>query len=88
MDTGEERRKEQKAKSASYGHVKRCISNNEPLSGKTLEVALDLVNVQGEDKFSRFVRNIGVKLKAAQPLDEYEYHILVDVLMLHVRIGG
>jgi hypothetical protein len=28
------------------------------------------------------------KLKAGQPLGEYEQHIMVDVLLLHVRLGA
>lgn len=84
----EERRKERKARGARYGHVKRGLSNNKPLTGKTLELALELVNVHGDDEHSRFVRNIGVKMQAGQPLDEYEYHIVVDVLMLHARLSG
>lgn len=71
-----------------YDDAKRCLSNNEPLTGKTLELALDLVEVQGDDEQSKFVRNIGVKMSAGQPLDEYEYHILVDVLMLHAQMGA
>ncbi|MFT4060671.1 MAG: hypothetical protein QM652_14145 [Legionella sp.] len=65
---------------SSYGDVKRCLSNNEPLTGETLEFALGFVEVNGDDEYARFVRNIGVKMKAGQLLDDYEHHILVDVL--------
>lgn len=67
--------------SVGYEHVKQCLSNHEPLTGKTLELALELVDVHGDDKLSIFARNIGTKLKGGQPLDEYEHHILVDMLM-------
>lgn len=87
MDMYEEKRKERKSRGASYGHVKRRLLNNEPLTGKTLELALELVNVNGDDEYSRFVRNIGVKMSAGQPLSEYEIHIMVDVLLLHARLG-
>ncbi len=83
----EERRKGRKSRGASYGHITRRLNNNEPLTGKALELALELVDVIGDDEQSKFVRNIGVKLKAGQPLDEYEHHILVDVLMLHARLS-
>lgn len=83
----EEKRKERKSRGASYGHITRRLNNNEPLTGKTLELALELVDVIGEDEQSKFVKNIGTKLKAGQPLDEYEHHILVDVLMLHARLS-
>lgn len=71
-----------------YDDVKYGLANNEPLTGKMLERALELVDVLGDDEHSRFVRNIGVKMKAGQLLDEYEHHILVDVLMLHAQLGS
>jgi len=83
----EERKKAQKSRDASYGHITRRLKNNEPLTGKTLELALELVDVIGDDEQSMFVRNIGTKLKTGQPLDEYEHHILVDVLLLHARLS-
>ncbi|SKA26763.1 Uncharacterised protein [Legionella maceachernii] len=33
-------------------------------------------------------KNIGTKLKEGMPLDEYEHHIMVDVLLLHARLGS
>ncbi|WP_019218440.1 hypothetical protein [Legionella tunisiensis] len=72
----------------SYDDIKRSLLNNEPLTGKMLEVALDLVEVDGDDEYSKFVRNIGVKLRTGQPLDEYEFHIFVDVLMFHVQLAS
>lgn len=72
----------------SYDHVECCLLEGKPLTGKTLELALDLVDVIGDDEFSRFVRNIGVKIKAGQLLDKYECHIMVDVLLMHARLGA
>ena len=83
----EEKSKEQKARDARYDQIEHCLLKNEPLTGKTLELALEFVDVNGDDEFSIFTRNIGVKMKAGQPLDEYEYHIMVDVLLLHARLG-
>lgn len=88
MDIFEEKQKERRSKSASYGHITRKLNNNESLTGKTLELALDLVDVIGDDEHSKFIRNIGTKLKEGKPLDEYEHHILVDVLILHARLGA
>lgn len=73
---------------SGYDQIKRCLSNNERLTGKTLKLAIDLVDVVGDDEQSRFVRNIGVKMKAGHQLDEYEHHILVDVLLLHAQLGS
>jgi hypothetical protein len=83
----EEKRKERKSNGARYSHITRRLNNNEPLTGKTLELALELVNVIGDDEQSKFIRNIGTKLKTGQQLDEYEHHIMVDVLMLHARLS-
>ena len=85
--TYEEMRKERKARGASYGHVKRRLLKNEPLKGKTLELALDLVDVNGDDDLSKMGRNIGTKLRKGQPLDEYELHVMVDVILVHARLG-
>jgi hypothetical protein len=72
----------------TYDNVTRCLLNKEPLTGKTLELALGLVDVHGDDEQSNFVKNIGVKMKAGQPLDEYEHHMVVDVLMMHAQLGS
>lgn len=87
MDMYEEKQKERKSRGASYGHITRKLNNNDPLTGKTLELALELVDVIGDDEQSKFMRNIGNKLKAGEPLDEYEHHIMVDVLILHARLS-
>ncbi|ARG98265.1 hypothetical protein [Legionella micdadei] len=73
---------------SDYKHIKNCLSNKEPLTGKSLEIALELVDVHGDDEHSIFVRNIGTKMKAGLELDEYEHHIIVDVLMLHAQLGS
>lgn len=77
-----------KSTDVSYDRIKHCLSNNEPLTGATLDLALDLVDVHGDSEFSVFTRNIGTKLKSGQPLDEYEHHILVDVLMLYASFDS
>jgi hypothetical protein len=83
----EEMEKERKSMGSRLGHIKRRLAKKEPLTGETLDLAMELVAVHGDDEKSKFVRNIGVKMGAGQPLDEYEYHILVDVLMLHTRLS-
>ena len=87
MDIYEEKSKERKSRGASRGHITRRLKRNEPLTGKTLEHALELVAVHGDSEQSKFVRNIGVKMEAGQPLTEYEYHMVVDVLMTYASFG-
>ena len=64
--------------SAKCGHVKRRVLRNERLTGKVLEFA---VGVLGEGN------PMAVKLIAGEPLTDYEQHILVDVVLLHVRLS-
>jgi hypothetical protein len=71
-----------KAHSTRCGHVKRRLANDERLTGKTLEFALGIL---GDDEFSR---GIAEKLKAGKKLGEYEFHMLVEVWLLHVRLAG
>jgi len=75
--------------SAQCGHVKRRLNNDEPLEGKTLEFALSIVEGgTGSSEFNEFLSGIAEKLKAGEKLSEYEHHIMVDVLLLHVKLGG
>lgn len=67
-----------KSFSSRVGHVTRRVRRDERLKGKLLEFALDLV---GDDVVAEKLRN-GV------PLNGYEKHILVDVVLLHARLGG
>jgi len=64
--------------STKCGHVKRDLSRNKRLTGKTLEFALAVVYHDSE---------IGEKLKAGEALTEYELHLMIDVLLLHIRLG-
>ncbi len=72
----EEQKRAAKSFSARCGHVKRRLKLGEPLKGKTLELALEYAQ---DDEVKR-------KLEAGEELSEYEYHILVEVTMLHARL--
>lgn len=73
-----EERAERKSVSAKCGHVKRRLLRDEPLTGELLEFALDLVRDDG----------IAAKLQAGQKLNPYELHLMVDVFLLHRKIGA
>ena len=77
--------KARKAFSTRCGHVKRRLKQNEPLSRKMLEFTLDEVIGQTDDVL---LGGIADKLKAGQPLSDYETHIMVDVVLLHTRLGA
>src|SRR5262245_13708943 len=67
-----------KSISARSGDVKRNWLRKKRRTGKTLEFALTVV---GEDS------EVGEKLKAGRALTEYELHLVIDVWLLHKRLG-
>lgn len=71
-----ERRAARKSFGTRCGHLKRRLRAKERLEGKMLEFALDIAN-----------DDIGRKLKAGEPLDDYELHLMIDVFMLHIRLS-
>lgn len=74
--------------SARCSHVTRRLRNDEPLTGKVLETALEVIE-EGRVGFSdgEFLDGIAKKLIAGEKLGEYEYHIMVDVVLLNARLG-
>lgn len=76
--------------SAKCGHLTRRLKRNERLTGKVLEFALSVIGEpRGRDGAPHpFYKGMADKLKAGQPLSEYEFHIMVDVLLLHERLGS
>ena len=74
--------------SARCSHVTRRLNAEEPLTGKVLETALEVIE-NGRRRFSDgdFLDGIVKKLIAGEKLGEYEYHIIVDVLLLHIRLS-
>jgi hypothetical protein len=71
-----------KSFSARVGHIKRHLNKNEPLKGKTLDFALELFGNSEE----KLIKGIMEKIKEGQSLTEYEQHIMVDVLLDHVKL--
>lgn len=74
----EEAKRAAKSFGARCGHVKRRLERGEPLSGKTLKLALEYAQ---DDEVAR-------KLIAGEELSEYEYHVLVEVRLLHARLAS
>jgi len=78
--------------SALCGHVKRHLTQAEPLSGVVLEFALSVIEktrtcYQGPGK-DELLNGIAHKLAAGHPLDEFESHLMIDVFLLHARLGA
>lgn len=87
----EDQRNERMSMSASYGHLTRRLDNREPLTGRTLELALNLVTPDPSAEKSSFTDQLNgmvIKLKSGEVLDEYEAHLIIDVLLVHERLRG
>jgi hypothetical protein len=84
-----EQEKARKLRNARCGHIERKLLRKEPLTGDLLKFALDVVGdpVEGKDEESIFRKNIATKFKHGMPLEEYEFHCMVDMWLLHVRLG-
>lgn len=72
-----EEKKERKRFSTLCGHVARRLKNNERLTGNVLECALN----------AAMDENAAEKLRKGEPLSDYEKHLIVDVVLLHMRLG-
>jgi hypothetical protein len=59
------------------GHVSRRLNKNERLTGDMLELAVS----------AAFDEKTANKLRNGEPLDDYEKHLIVDVALLHMRLG-
>jgi hypothetical protein len=67
---------ERKRLSALRRDVKRGLKKNERLTGDVLELAVKAVD-----------ETTAEKLRKGEPLDDYEKHLIVDVVLLHMRLG-
>jgi hypothetical protein len=76
-----------KSFSARIGHIKRKINQGECLKGKTLELALQILNEKNMNNDKMF-DGIGEKLKLGQKLTDYEYHIFVEIVMKNKKLEG
>lgn len=74
--------------SGKCGHVKRQLRLGKRLEGKVLEFALSLVDGRTGGPFDDLMNGIAGKLKTGETLSDYEHHIMVDVILLHTRLGG
>jgi len=85
-----EKEKARKLRNARCGHIKRKLKRNERLTGDLLKFALEFVEpIPGnEDEQSKFARRISTKLKHGMTLDDYEFHMVVDVWLLHIRLSS
>ena len=78
-----------KSMSAKFGHIKRGLSKGEPLKGKTLELALDILGNEFDDsEHDIFMKGIRNKIVSGEKLSEYEYHFFVEVIIDQLKLFG
>ncbi len=82
----EDNTKERKSISAKCGHVLKAIRSKKPLSKKTLEFALQVIDEQGN--FSDTDLELKRKLINEIPLSDYEIHIMEEGYLLRKKIEG
>lgn len=68
--------------------VKRKLNAGEPLTGELLEFTLGLLPDPRPNptKNDEVWVSIEKKLKAGEKLGDYEHHLMVDVVLLHIRL--
>lgn len=79
MSDSPERRAERKRVGARCGHIKRKLKEGQPLEGELLESAVEVVG--GNE-------GLAEKLRSGRPLDSYELHLMLDMYLLHARLGA
>lgn len=81
----EDNTKERKSISAKCGHVLKAIKSKKPLSKKTLEFALQVIDEQ--ESSSNDNLELKRKLINGIPLSDYEIHIMEEGYLLHKKLG-
>lgn len=75
-----------KSVNGRLGHIKRRLLRGEPLTRDLLELAQGLVgDGNSGDELKDGIAN---KLNAGKELSEYELHLMVDVFLLHAKLGN
>lgn len=77
---------ELKSVNGRLGHIKRRLLRGEPLTRGLLELALDIVG--DGNTGDALVDGIANKLTSGQKLSDYELHLMVDVILLHAKLGN
>lgn len=77
--------KEKRSISAKCGHVLKAIKSQKPLSKKTLEFALQVIDEQ--ERSSNDNTELKRKLINGIPLSDYEIHIMEEGYLLHKKLG-
>lgn len=77
---------ELKSVNGRLGHIKRRLLRAEPLTKGLLELALEVVGDGSTG--DELMDGIANKLVSGQELSDYELHLMVDVFLLHAKLGN
>lgn len=77
---------ELKSVNGRLGHIKRRLLRGEPLTRGLLELALDIVG--DGNTGDALVDGIANKLTSGQKLSGYELHLMMNVILLHAKLGN
>lgn len=75
-----------KSVNGRLGHIKRRLLRGEPLTRDLLELAQEIVGDGGSG--DELMDRIANKLNAGQKLNDYELHLMVDVLLRHTKLAN
>jgi len=78
--------REMNADIARCGHVKRQLVQRKCLGGKVLEFAIVVIDESVSTSNDELLSGMKEKLRAGQPFDDYELHIMLDVLLRHRKL--
>lgn len=79
--------KEKRSWSAKCGHIKRKIFANEPLKGKTLKFALQVLEASKQSK-NDIIVTISDKIRKGEDLNDYEKSMMEDAILTHSKLSG
>ena len=69
--------------SAKCGQLTRKIMADEDLSGSSLDLTIDIICSSS----SEWAHELGRKLVGHEKLTDYEKHLMLEVLLLHAKLG-
>lgn len=69
--------------SARCGHITRRLKANQPLTGKVLKLALDIIDEI--DHPGAEIDAIRKKIRTGAQLSDYESHIMIDAVLVSKR---
>ena len=77
---------ELKSVNGRLGHIKRRLRRREPLTKGLLELALEVVGAGNPG--DELMDEIANKLITGRQLSDYELHLMLDVFLLHAKLGN